>query len=331
MLLPDPPRRGDIHFVFAKSLSYNRRLQIAAVLLVVGGLLQVVSIVAGAFVLLAASLLTIVKGYTNQPATMKGKREWRAGEKAQLLKITDIPNRSKQWDQTAIDITCKRGFATLFLGGLAVMGLAVALAALFDAGEAASVLVLDATVLLLPHWVTGVRSILKNAPLIVKVENLLYVYNLWELDKQADEAMTIQIEVLVLDPDQEIPTDAKLILQLPPMGEAFLGLQVQVVLNNVQGADYPYVYAVLVARPELKMRKRLSPEPPFGIVAEWKTDQGVDILVVRQATTANSGYYTNAATVSSIFAFARGEARKLLAFAPPPQPPQPLPSQAQPA
>lgn len=323
MLLPDPQRRGEIHFVFAKSLPYSRRLKIAIVLLVAGFLLQVtVNSLLGALVLLAASLLTIVKGYTNRPESMTGKREWRAGEKTQLQKIADIARKAKSWDQSAIDITCGFGCLTLLLGGAALLGLSALVSLITQAAWLGPLVVLDAAVLLLPHWVTGVRRILTNAPLTVKVDNLLYVHSLWEANQKDNEAMTVQIEMIVVNKDEEIPVDAKLILQLPSLGNSFLGMQVQVVLNNVQGADYPYVYCVLVARPELNMQDKLSPTPPAGVVAEWKDDQGVKLLIVRQMTTKDSGYHTDRAAISRIFTFAHGQARQLLPASPPP----PLPS-----
>ncbi len=313
MFLPEPRRRGEIHFWVAKSMPYRARLLTAFICLAAGFALQLAlsNVLIGAAFLLAASLLTLVKGYTNLPGDLKGKRQWRTGEKDQLLKILDVARRARAWDQSVVDITCGRGLAALLLIAIPVIGLSYSLYSHGYNDWLASVLVLDAAALLLPHWVTGVRKILTNAPLTVKVENLLRVYQLWEKARTPDEAMATQIEVQTAEKG-EIPVDAKLILRLPALGDAFLGVQIQVVLNNVQGKDYPYFYCVLVARSELKMRTRLSPRPPSGIVTEWQQDDGMDILVIRQATSRTSGYHTDSAAIARIFQFAQAQARALL-------------------
>ena len=92
-----------------------------------------------------------------------------------------------------------------------------------------------------------------------------------------------------------------------------MGLQVQVVLNRVEGSDYPYLYCVLVARPSLGMRDRLEYEPSKGIVteADRKEADNVDILVIRQETTETGGYHTDTAACRRIFLFALSLCRQL--------------------
>lgn len=313
MFLPEPQRRGEIHFWVAKFMPYRARLLAAFICLAAGFALQLAlsNALTGAAFLLAASLLTLVKGYTNLPGALKGNRQWRTGEKDQLLKILDVARRARAWDQSVVDITCVRGLAALLLIAIPFIGLSFYLHCHGRNDWLASVLVLDAAALLLPHWVTGVRKILTNAPLTVKVANLLRVYQLWEKDRTADEAMVTQIEVQTAEKG-EMPVDAKLVLRLPALGDAFLGVQIQVVLNNVQGKDYPYLYCVLVSRNELQMRTRLSPRPPSGIVTEWQNDDGMDILVIRQATSRTSGYHTDSAAITRIFQFTLAQARALL-------------------
>ena len=105
----------------------------------------------------------------------------------------------------------------------------------------------------------------------------------------------------------EMPCDAKLVLRLDALGDAFLGLQVQVVLNNVQGSDYPYLYCVLVARPQLHiLEPNAIATPPKGIVVEPKHQEAdnVDIVVIRQETTKTKGYHTQPADCAAIFTFA---------------------------
>ncbi|HBC88761.1 MAG TPA: hypothetical protein DCZ94_17605 [Lentisphaeria bacterium] len=332
MLLPDPKRCGEIHFVFAKSMTYTSRLAVMALLLLAGFALQLILdwVVIGSVFLLVASMMGIVKGYTNVPGEMGSKKEWRAGDKKQLEKIIEVAKKSKSWDQSFIDITCTQGCFSL----IAVLGIFILFYFVMSTCgylRLAFTISVDATILLLPHWVTGVRRILTNAPLTVKVENLLHAYSIWEANKKDGENMAVQLEV-VKGKKGEMPVDAKLILQIPAIGENFFGIQTQVVLNNVQGADYPYLYCVLVAKSGLGMKNTLSKvasearetsketgsflsrllvKSSPGICAEWNLQDGMDILVIRQQTTQQTGYHTDKTAIERIFKFALGKARSL--------------------
>ncbi|MBL7077080.1 MAG: hypothetical protein ISS31_06385 [Kiritimatiellae bacterium] len=311
MLLPDATRRGEIKFVVARSLPYNARMLIVMGLLFMGFGIQIYGyLFLGAAFLLAATVLSIVRGYSNVPGQLKGKREWRVGNHDQLRTIVKIAEQSKRWDQSLLDITCLRGFLVL---AAAVIGITVACIGLFilSQDDLMHALVLDTAVLLLPHWLTGVRRILTNAPLTTKVEQLLSIVSYWEAHPEPGETLTPQIEFRT-DGAGEVPTDAKLIMGLPELGDTFPGLQVQVVLNNVQGSDFPYVYCVLVAKPKLNMLKKIKLDAAQGTVLEPKHQGDVDIIVVRQQTTKTSGYHTKPAKVLAIFHLARAMARQLL-------------------
>ncbi len=93
-----------------------------------------------------------------------------------------------------------------------------------------------------------------------------------------------------------------------------MGLYAQIALNNVQGTDYPYFYVVLVAKDGSNL---LSPyfnklAIPDGIIKEMKKENDVEIIVIRQETTKNSGYYTNAKAIARIFDTGIIAARKII-------------------
>jgi len=317
MLLPDPQRRGEIHFWFARSLSYGARFQTILVLLTAGFVTQVVSlrydriegVALGAFFLLCATALSLVRGYTNKPFSLSGSTEWRSAEAEHLARIIRISHKAKQWDQSFLDVTCVWGCLGFLLAAGGACGGA---AALFVTGQDTLALIwfVDICVLLLPHWITGVRRVLTNDPLTLKARMLLKILNSWKPGAAEDEKMVPQMEVLNT-PDGQMPRDAKLVLQMDRLGESFLGVQIQVVLNNVQGSDFPYLYCVLVARPELRIHEQLDPNPPHNIVAEPKRQKDVDILIIRQHTTKKSGYHTNPQAAKRIFGYALSQARQL--------------------
>lgn len=305
MLLPDPKRRGEIQFVLARNWSYGRRLLVIVLLLAGGFALQAaVSLPAGAVLLFAASLLAVVKGFRNAPDIPPGPGEWRGASTDQFRHIVDIAAKSRRWDQSLLDISCTEGAITfVFL----LIGVTVGAAMLAGAGQEWLAIAwgLDAAVLLLPHWVTGIREILINDPLTIKANLLLQVAGQWE--DTPHQGQTLLPQMLVYrGPKGELPGDVKLVIQSKTLGPDFLGVQVQLVLNRVQGADYPYVYCVLVARPTLKMLARLRENPPRGILLEPSTnhEDNVEILVVRQFTTSTSGYHTDTPARQAIVRFA---------------------------
>jgi len=313
MLLPEAQRRGEINFVLAKSLSYNQRLTFIVILLVVGLLIQLtggVWVYVGAAFLLGATGLSVVRGYDNIPRKLRGGREWRGADRANFEKVIRLHKRSRRWDQSFIDVTCLRGAAALVLIVAGAGGVAYLLW-LNDQDWLMRVWLADTAVLILPHWVTGVRRILKTAGLVIKIEHLLKIMDLWEDLKRNGEQMLPQMEVRC-GKEGEMPLDAKLILRFEPLGEHFLGLQVQVSINTVQGHDYPYLYCVMVARKAFGLLEKAELKPPEGIVVEPKAQDDVEVIVIRQRTTKTSGYHTKPADCARIFLYALNETRRLV-------------------
>jgi hypothetical protein len=311
-VLPDPQRRGDIQFALAKSLPYGVRLALILVLLAGGFAVQaLVHLLLGAVLLFAGTLLAVVKGFSNAPERIEGPSEWRGGTREQLANILEIARKSRQWDKSAIDITCGTGCGMLLLA-LVAGAIVTYVLSMTGQGWLAGAWALDASVLLLPHWVTGVRRILTNDPLTIKAGLLLDMIDLWEQDRREGESVCPQM-LITRGPKGEMPSDAKLVLRSEKLGDGFLGLQVQVVLNRVQGSDYPYLYCVLVARRRVGMLARREPRAPEGIVVEYQQQPGddVDVVIIRQKTTSTSGYHTDGAACRAIFSFALDQCRRL--------------------
>ncbi len=309
MLLPEAKRRDEIKFLFAKSLPYNRRLILIAVFLLAGFALQIlVNIWAGAVCLLTATLLSLVRGYSNIPDQPSGSKAWGPAERKQLEEILRIGQVSRRWDQSAIDITCGQGVITLLFIAGAVTLIAYQLA-LNNDEWLMTVWILDAVVLIAPHWVTGVRRVLTNAALLVKVRLFLTVWDHWETIKAEGETMAPQIEVHKRK-SGAMPVDAKMILRSSVAPPSFLGLQMQIAINSVQGSDYPYFYCVLVAKHEFGLREKFesvdtSTLPSKGdLVSEESRDEEVDVIVVRWRTTKTGGYHTKPAMAIKIFDYA---------------------------
>jgi len=317
MLLPAHERRDEIRFYIAKRLPYGRRLGIAFGLMAVGLMLEIVFMDSafwmGLPVVMAGVLLLLTKGFDNAVEQQRVSQEWRPARREEIERVIALNKRQKKWDQDVVDVSCPRGFAVF-----AAVALVVGLAALYVLSRWSTMgimLLANAAVMVLPFWVTGVRHILKNDQLVVKATMFLEVERAFESIKKDAEEFQYQIQTAeAKDGSGDVPRDVKALLTFHDGPTEFLGVQMQIAINSVQGTDFPYFYCVLVARPEFGgFKVNEFRTLPKGIVLEPKRETDVDIMVIRQKTTKNSGYHTKSGDALRIFGYAFIQARRLLA------------------
>ncbi|RMF74946.1 MAG: hypothetical protein D6744_14000, partial [Planctomycetota bacterium] len=204
--------------------------------------------------------------------------------------------------QTLVDVTCAScAFLFLVLAELTVGTAMLIDAAGGRAGEMwATICVADAAVLLLPHFVTGTRRGWRPTALRERIESLEIALRVIESFEYP--ACQIQPMLHVVGGERKTPTDARVFIRFPDAPESFLGLQFQVSINNVKGTNYPYLYAVIVARPEFGLMRHLSTIDRHcqRLLVEPGDESDVDVVVIRQKTTKTSGYHTNATAVRRI-------------------------------
>ena len=101
----------------------------------------------------------------------------------------------------------------------------------------------------------------------------------------------------------KLPRDVKMKVDFKNQPKEFLGMYATVSLNNVQEVLYPYFYVVLVAEQGKMMNQEFLNSVKLypGIISEFKQENDVDILVIRQKTTKKSGYLTKPQTVINTF------------------------------
>jgi hypothetical protein len=116
-------------------------------------------------------------------------------------------------------------------------------------------------------------------------------------------------------PRGKYPVDAKLMLRpREDDGAGFLGVQVQVALNNVQGTDYPYLYAVVLGKHPFALPLARGRHRRAGgrveLVFERGESEGVDYLVIRQHADNAGGWHTLPDDVREIVTAALAVARE---------------------
>jgi len=299
-LLPRAEDRTIVVFHVLPSMGYQTRMAAAFGLMAAGFAIQLAmtAVLPGVLLIAAGNLLLLVRGYDNRVdfGAFDPTAEWERVEVDRLDDLTGLHRRMRKWDLSLLDITNASG-AALFL---VVAGAITALA--FFSWGVLRILVIDAMVLLLPHWLTGVRSILVRPKLMVRVEAIRDV-----LGQSGRELADHKVNLLMLlsGSSTKIPDDVKFKVDIKDRHADFLGLYGQVVLNEVQGRSYPYFYAVLVARRGFGLQQAKSGHrAPPDVTIELDEQDKVEVLVIRQTTTKNSGYHTEPLDAVRILHFA---------------------------
>jgi hypothetical protein len=285
--------QGIVVFRIWKSLTYPKRIILGFVLILAGMIMQylMTALLPGLLLILCGNLLLIVRGYDNRVNT--GKFEptaaWEKVNKSKFQEVERLHRDMKKWDRSALDITNGLGFFIL-----AVISAAIGLIYLqgeSTADRTLTILAWDAALLLLPHWVTGVRSILTKPRLILKINGFKTL-----LDEKSHPWLAgyeVDYFMMLAGEKAKIPDDVKVRINMKNQHKDFLGLYGQIVTNEVNGATYPYFYVVLVARRGFGLQNAFqSFVPPAKITKEFKIENDVEVLVIRQTTTTTSGYHT---------------------------------------
>jgi hypothetical protein len=328
--LPDRERRHLLQFHVAPKLEYRTRLTVSACVIVVGLGIQllipftsvVTLLLCSIPVLFVGNLFLLVRGYNLKPKQPNRNAEWEKTTRDRFQKTRDMENEVKRWDESFTDLTCVSGVVGLFLvvGTIGVFWLM--LQAIPGTRFWSTVFVADAAVLILPHWITGTRRGWRPIALRQQIDALEKALRVIE----AFDAPPCQIQPMFEmagEKDHRVPTAARVFVRFPDGPEEFLGVQFQVSLNNVQGTNYPYLYAVIVAKPEFGLLTEYLPKARGALESDRPTEtsgwmelfrtkkrdcltvtvsreKDVDVVVVRQTTTKNSGYHTDGAAIARI-------------------------------
>ncbi len=307
MILPEKQNRSVLGFLILPNLAYEWRLVWAFAFLLLGFFLQGVTrnFFVGAPLLLGGTLLLLVGGYHNRVefGSLDPEAHWEPVPLERLDELLAMDKKMVVWDRSWLDFSNPRGFfAFLVLVGFLVLGV------IFNRGLV-QILFLDGFLLLIPHWVTGQRRLLRVPKLLIQVKALKQV-----LDGMAGRLSKDQVtlHMLLRGGEAVIPENLKIKVDVEGHSKDFLGLYGQVVLNAVQGRFFPYFYVVLVAKKGFGLSKVFDELPePSGITKEFKVQDDVEVLVIRQHTTKTSGYHTKLSASLRIFGLGLDLAEKV--------------------
>jgi hypothetical protein len=268
---------------------------------------------AGVALLLAAHLPLWVHTQTTAPggATPQHEDVWAPVEDDWLERVEALEQRGARWDTTPWDVSNAVGFLSLV--GLLLLLAVVALILGTASGPDALVRVAVAALLLfVPLWLNGMRTTWNPSELRKKGQALAVARATIE-EVAGKEFDLVPLLALREGRRGHYPVDARLMAR-PAREDAsgFLGVQVQVAMNNVQGTDYPYLYAVILGKDDFRFP--LGPdrarEKGLSLVFENGRSEGVRYRVVRQHADQKGGWHTEPEHVRGIVATALEKARE---------------------
>ncbi len=302
---PLPSDRDIIRFHFAKDLSYGSRILVSIFLLVLGFAIQLIFMNAWAGVpfLIPAVGLVLVRGYDSRIRlkTFSMDSNWTEVSIDKIQELEDLRLRTKTWDKDTWDISNPRGCFGLFLWVIIAFAVAAGLGLLVRSFTIFLVLIIDAAIIAIPQWFSGMRFILTQPNLAVRVALLLKLERKFHGMNRKGERFKPALMLTRGEDGKTVPVDARFSVVLPNSPEGFYGLQAQININLVQGRSYPYFYCVLAAKPgfdlqiyENRIRKIKN------LMVEYQQDNRAEVLVLRQRTTKRSGYHTRDRTCVEI-------------------------------
>jgi hypothetical protein len=269
----------------------------------------------GVFFLAIGNLFLLARGYDLRPGKGGQSGEWGRTTRDRFRAVRDLERKVRAWDETLVDLTCALGIVSLaMVVGMVVLGAAL-LSSIPETEFWAIPFAIDAGVLILPHWITGTRRGWRPIELKVQIDSLEMA--LAEIERYADPPCQIQPMLEMSGSgENQVPTAARVFIRFPDGPEDFLGLQLQVAVNNVQGTKYPYLYAVIIAKKSfglLEKHKEQIRKSAHPLTVESTSEDDADVIIVRQATTKTSGYHTKRSVITDIASMCWRSVTKILA------------------
>lgn len=298
-------------FKLWQSLGYKTRVLYCGLFILLGLAMQLYSkeLLPGVVLVFLGNIFLLPSGYDNRVKVGKfdPQADWQEIKEYKLKEFLDKLRTVKKWDLSSMDISNGLGFFVflLFTGGIVLLGWNY-----FEENESIYLLLaVNAAVLLLPYWVTGLRAIgvnstiaLTNASRKVKIIFALLA------DKRIKLLMgKHDVDYYVVLKGEEgktqLPVDFKFRVNIKDRHKDFLGLYGQIVNNTVQGTVYPYFYTVMVAKKGFGLGEVYHGyQHDKKLVTEFNVQGDVEVMVIRQNTKKGSkGYYTNNKQVKTIF------------------------------
>ena len=286
-----------IHFHVLKKLSYSKRMTLYLSFIVAGFAIQIIMLKVwpGAILLIFASILNLVRGYksTVDLKAYDANSDWTQVDMSKIKEVGAFNDKLSKWDIDMLDISNAVGFLMFVLSAAGLMFVSVILRQFSISGEAISIFVSNAIILIFPLWFNGLRRVRKQDVLGIKTGLVTSLESFFKTIMLEGEDFNPAIMLVKDKSGKGVPTDCRFTISFKDMPADFYGIQAQININSVEGTKYPYFYCVIAAKTGFGLNKYTnSVHPPKNVAINYEEDNDAEVIVIRQHTTKTSGYHT---------------------------------------
>lgn len=315
--LPPPEKQDSVRFYVLKGLSYSTRMTLYLSLIAAGFLFQILMMMVwpGAVFLVFATVLNLVRGYDSRVRlkAFDNDSNWTSVDMKQIHQIEELEKKTTKWDNDLLDISNGTGMLIFILTLVGLMLASIFLGSISDYNAAGGIFITDAIILVLPMWFNGIRRVLKQGNLSIKVDIIKKMEEFFQTVKKEGENFKPALMLARDKNGKSVPTDSRFTITFDNMPEGFYGIQAQININLVQGSSYPYFYCVIATKKGFGLENYVGKIPvPKNVVINCEKDNEAEVIVIRQYTTNTSGYHTKINDCKKILDGAMAGARIIL-------------------
>jgi hypothetical protein len=246
--------------------------------------------VPGLLVMVPGLVFMAAKSFKNKPMDI-GQEDW---QPASVREFDRIKSNLQMTRQKTYAVIYRPGF------GVAIAIALVVIAFILSGSHRLGALVcIDAVVLLIPFFFTGLISLWTPQELAFRMR----VFEPILSSETAEGGPVIITPYLRLDKDKEghqVPEDVRLMVEPRRKPSDFLGVQLQVAVNKGPNGNVPYMYAVFLCKGKGKTYQAVSSLQFSDYVKEPGGDKEYGYVVVRQKT-SGTGYQTTDSDVRRLY------------------------------
>jgi len=294
---PPPEKQDTIRFYTLKGLSYTARMIIYLSSIVIGFIVQIIMFKAwpGAVFLIIAGIINLIRGYKSKIdlKAFNADSNWTQVDMKKINDVDAFNSKLSKWDMDALDISNGKGFFMFILSIMGLWIISIILRRFSVSSEALAIFAFDAIILIFPLWFNGLRLIQKQDVLCIKTGLVKSMEAFFNTIKKDGEDFKPALMLVRDKSGKSIPTDCRFTVSFKDMPKDLYGLQAQININSVEGANYPYFYCVIAAKTGFGLKKYIDYiHCPKNIVISHEADSEAEVIVIRQHTTKTSGYHT---------------------------------------
>lgn len=314
---PPPEKQDSVRFFVLKNLSYSTRMILYLLLIALSFLIQYIMMSAwpGAVLLICATVLNLVRGYDSRVRlkAFETDRNWTTVDMERIHEVGKLDDKIKKWDRDILDISNASGAAIFILLAVGLFIFSIILSASPEYIDVGMIIITDVVILVLPLWFNGIRRVLKQGNLRVKIDIVKKLEEYFRTLKTEGENFKPALMLARDKTSKSMPVDTRFTISFDGMPADFYGVQAQININLVEGASYPYFYCVIPAKVGFGLREYINKIPRNdSVTIEFQEDKQAEVIVIRQYTTKTSGYHTKINSCKYILAVAVHAARMIL-------------------